>query len=52
MYVMKAAGMRDPGFVGLYRSTFGANPPLDRVIAALLFIISGGIWAIVFAFFV
>ena len=44
--------MGDPGFVGLYRTTFGANPPIDQIIAALLFIISGGIWGIVFALLV
>jgi hypothetical protein len=44
MFIMKAAGMGNPGFVGMYRSTFGAHPPIDKVIAALLFIICLGFW--------
>jgi len=52
MYVMKVANMGNPGFVNLYRSTFGSNPPTDQIIAAILFIISGGIWGVVFALLV
>lgn len=48
MFIMQAAGMSDPGFVSMYRSTFGTNPPTDQIIAALLFIISGGIWGLLF----
>jgi len=52
MYIMKAAGMGDPGFVGMYQATFGPNPPADQIIAALLFIISGGIWGLLYALLV
>lgn len=48
MYIMKAGGMGDPGFVGIYHATFGSNPPADEIIAAILFIISGGIWGLIF----
>ncbi|MEO6637206.1 MAG: hypothetical protein ABIN25_02950 [Ginsengibacter sp.] len=49
MYVLKAAGMGEPGFVAMYEGKFGPNPPGGQFMAALLFIISGGIWGIVFA---
>ena len=52
MYIMKAAGMGDPGFVGTYRATIGSNPPADQIIAAILFIISGGIWGLIFGWMV
>jgi hypothetical protein len=52
MYIMKAAGSGDPGFVSMYRSTIGSNPPSDEIIAAILFIISGGIWGLIFSLFV
>lgn len=52
MYILKAAGMGDPAFVGMYRSLFDANPPADQIIAAVLFIISGGIWGVVYALLV
>lgn len=52
MYIMQAAGMAEPGFVGMYRAVFEANPPIDHVIAAILFIISGGIWGLVFTLLV
>ncbi|MEO5908716.1 MAG: hypothetical protein ABIR50_09070 [Ginsengibacter sp.] len=52
MYIMKAAGMGDPGFVGTYRATIGSNPPADQIIAALLFIISGGIWGLIFTWLI
>jgi hypothetical protein len=52
MYIMKAAGMGDPGFVGMYRATIGSNPPADEIIAAILFIISGGIWGLIFSWLV
>ena len=34
MYLMKAAGSGDPGFVSMYRSAIGSNPPSDEIIAA------------------
>lgn len=52
MYIMQAAGMGDPGFVGMYRAQFGANPPADQFIAAVLFIIAGGIWGLIFGLLV
>lgn len=52
MYIMKAAGQGEPAFVGMYQATFGANPPADQIIAAILFIISGGIWGVVYVLFV
>jgi len=52
MYIMKVAGSGDPGFVSMYRSTIGSNPPADEIIAAILFIISGGIWGFIFSFLV
>ncbi len=36
----------------MYRSTFAANQPIDHFIAAILFIISGGIWGVVFGLLV
>jgi len=52
MYIMKAAGMGNPGFVTMYRSTIGSNPPVDEIIAAILFIISGGIWGLIFGWII
>jgi hypothetical protein len=52
MYIMKAAGMGDPGFVGMYRATIGSNPPVDEIIATILFIISGGIWGLIFSWLI
>lgn len=52
MYIMKAAGSGDPGFVAIYRSTIGSNPPADEIIAAILFIICGGIWGLIFSLLV
>lgn len=49
MYIMKATGIgEDPAFISIYRGTFGAKPPTDQVIAALLFVISGGIWGLIY----
>ncbi len=52
MYIMKILGLGDPGFVGIYRSTFGANAPQDHFLAAILFMISGGIWGLLFTLLV
>jgi hypothetical protein len=49
MYIMKAAGMGEPGFVQMYQGTFGTNPPTDQIAGAILFIISGGIWGLIYA---
>lgn len=51
MYILKAAGQGDPGFVQIYNSVFTASPtpPGDHIIAALLFILSGGVWGVLYA---
>jgi|SRR6185312_6002272 len=51
MYILKAAGMGEPGFVAMYRAAIGSHPA-DELIAAILFIISGGIWGAVFTWMV
>ncbi len=52
MYIMKGAGMGDPAFVGMYNAAFGDNPPGGQVVAAIIFLISGGIWGLIYALFV
>lgn len=54
MYVLKAAGEGEPGFVDMYKSAFVASPepPLDHIIAAVLFILSGGMWGVLYALLV
>ena len=53
MYIMKAGGMGNPGFVNMYHGTFGEHSPVaDQLIAAILFIISGGIWGLIFSLLV
>lgn len=52
MYIMQAAGMGAPAFVNMYHAMFGVNPPIDQIIAAIIFIISGGIWGIIFTLLV
>ncbi len=52
MYIMKGAGMGDPAFVGMYKAAFGDNPPGGQVVAAIIFLISGGIWGLIYALFV
>ena len=52
MYIMQAAGMGAPAFVKMYHAMFGSNPPIDQIIAAIIFIISGGIWGILFTLLV
>lgn len=51
MYVLKAAGQGGPGFVDMYKSAFIASPepPLDHIIAAVLFTLSGGVWGVLYA---
>lgn len=51
MYVLKAAGQGEPGFVSMYNSVFvgSPTPPGDHIVAALLFIVSGGIWGVIYA---
>ena len=53
MYLMKAAGLGEPGFIGMYRGMTHSNSASDPLIAGLLFIIAGGgIWGILFALMV
>lgn len=52
MYIMKGAGMGEPAFVGMYKAAFGDNPPGGQIVAAIIFLISGGIWGLVYALFV
>ncbi|MCY7423046.1 MAG: hypothetical protein LH478_15045 [Chitinophagaceae bacterium] len=53
MYIMKAAGMGEPGFIGMYRGMTHSNGASDPLIAGLLFVIlGGGIWGIIFALLV
>lgn len=49
MYAMDFAGFDRPAFVEMYQAVFGANPPMDHIISAILFLISGGIWGMIFA---
>ena len=50
-YILKAAGQGEPGFVNLYHAAFVASPapPVDHIISALLFILSGGVWGVFYA---
>lgn len=49
MYIMQLAGMGTPPFVGMYRGLSSANPPVDHIIAGILFLLSGGLWGLLFA---
>ena len=52
MYILMAAGLAgNPGFVNTYHATFGQHIPLlDHLLAAILFVLSGGIWGLIFRF--
>lgn len=50
-YLMQAAGESVPSFVSTYRATIGAHPA-DQLVALILFIISGGIWGLIFGWMV
>lgn len=52
MYIMKGAGMGEPGFVNMYNAAFNSNPPTNHIFGALIFIISGGIWGLLYALLV
>ncbi|WP_347160139.1 hypothetical protein [Pontibacter chitinilyticus] len=52
MYILQAAGMGAPGFVKMYQGMFGGDDAGAQVIAAILFMISGGIWGLIFTAFV
>jgi hypothetical protein len=49
MYLMMLTGAGQvPAFVGMFRTWFGANPPLDHVMSALGFVLAGGVWGLLF----
>ena len=48
MYVMQLAGMGDPAFLKMYNAVFSSNPPLDHFISIVLFLVSGGLWGLLF----
>jgi hypothetical protein len=50
-YAMQAAGKGVPPFVSTYRATIGMHPA-DQLVALILFIISGGIWGLIFTWMV
>ncbi len=53
MYILKEAGLGEPGFIGMYRGMTHSNSSSDPFIAALIFIVAGGgIWGILFALLV
>ncbi len=53
MYILKAAGLGEPGFIGMYRGMTNTNSPSDPLIAGLIFVVAGGgIWGIIFALLV
>ncbi len=50
MYIMQAMGMmEEPAFVSMYKGAFGDTNPL---IAAILFILSGGVWGAIYGLLV
>jgi hypothetical protein len=50
-YIMQAMGKGSLGFVSTYRATIGTHPA-DQLVALILFIISGGIWGLIFTWMV
>lgn len=52
MFAMQFASFGSPFFVEMYQSAFGPNPPVDHIISAVLFLLNGGIWGLLFAAFV
>ena len=52
MYILKAMGMGEPGFVSMYTAAFGEGGATDEYAAALIFIVSGGIWGLIYALLV
>ena len=50
-YIMQAMGKGTPGFVSTYRATIGTHAA-DQLVALILFIISGGIWGLLFTWMV
>lgn len=52
MYILQAAGQGEPGFIGMYRGMMGDKGVNGEIIGAILFILSGGIWGVLFALLV
>lgn len=54
MYILEAAGQGAPAFVGIYNDVFinSPTPPGDHIIAAILFVLSGGVWGVIYALLV
>lgn len=52
MYAMQFAGLVTPTFIRMYQAAFGVNPPMDHIISAIIFLLLGGIWGMLFAVFV
>ena len=50
-YIMQVAGKSIPPFVSTYRATIDTHPA-DQAVALILFIISGGIWGLIFTWLV
>lgn len=50
-YLLQAAGKSAPAFVSMYSATIGTHPAY-QIVALILFIISGGIWGIIFTWIV
>lgn len=50
-YLMEAAGKGAPPFVAMYSATIGAHAGF-QIVALILFIISGGIWGLIFGWIV
>jgi hypothetical protein len=52
MYMLKFIDLAgDPGFVSIYKNSFGSdNGFLTHLLASLLFAVSGGIWGVIFKF--
>ena len=50
-YIMQASGKSEPPFVSNYHATIGTHPG-DHLVALILFIISGGIWGLIFTWMV
>ncbi|MEP7081025.1 MAG: DUF6789 family protein [Ginsengibacter sp.] len=50
-YIMQSMGKGAPGFVSTYRATIGTHQA-DQFVAMILFILSGGIWGLIFTWMV
>ncbi len=50
-YLMEVAGNGAPPFVAMYSATIGTHPGF-QIVALILFIISGGIWGLIFTWIV